>query len=779
MNKYLENKLKNMTPEELEIREKKRIELLEKNKEYQELLSNLKKDREQKELEKKEALKKKKEEEKEKLLLLQKEFEDDTNVTPDIVEIKEKRELISIERTYKKYILDNEDNYTLLEDFVNGSGNIVLIVSPCSSGKTYSINELFKGIKEKALVDPSISYVNLFINPARIMNIQNGNIYDFDTLIKETSSRKLSLNKNYSLVPELFPKVKDFIISEVNAAIKSEKRIKVNIVCDEAQEILNSRLYREGMRELTKDISELFKIKADVNVLYMTGTPDGVSSLEDLDINLVVNFVPEEKHITAKNLKIYCIDEKEDEANALLSIAAKQGNSMSKINNKAAIEDIKKALEDKGKTVNTVTSNDKEYYYETDEKNNANIVHYKNDTIQSITTSEKVLEGVTLSTSVIQAGTNNKFVPSGFEENIVVYPYDCDYENIIQYASRTRETYDSLNLIIKRCNTSRIRTREEIYKEEWEKMMIEKNSVDKYIAMLISDIKNIRKNTGYSKEKILGLMYQDIQEYMQNMKHFGEEVNFHNVLSVDRNFVVNIDMLTFEAFVWGKYASQFYYNPEELVKKICEKLNFENEPEFINFTAEEKIEEAEKISKREEANMSLQSLTKEEEGLLKMVIADKVSVSEIENEELRTKIKSITDYKNYKKFVKEYMYYGVKFEDIIKEIRDNASEKSLTKAAKKFRYARAIFLNNIYLKYNTVQFIEDNAVLKRFYKLNTSGNVIKQEITDEAIKQLIEDIHKKSGKKFKKREILNLIKSHFLTEERDKKLLIRKLREQI
>jgi len=749
------------------------------NEKWKSILLDLKEKRELRDKEQKETLKNKQKEEKEKLLLIQKEFEDDTNISPDIVEIKEKRELTKVKRTYKKFILDNEDNLTLLRGLLDGAGNISLIVSPCASGKTYSINELFKMDKERAIMDPSISYVNLFINPARIMNIQNGNIYNFDTLIKETSSKKLSLNKNYSLVPELFPKVKDFIISEVNEAIKNnkDKRIKVNIVGDESQEILNSRLYREGMRQLTKDISDLFKIKADVNVFYMTGTPDGVSSLEDLGINLVIEFTPEEKHITAKNLRVYLIGEKDDEANALLTLVSKQDNSMSKINSKAAIEDIKKALESKEKTVNTVTSNDKEYFYETDEENNENIVHYKNATIQSITTSEKVLEGITLSTSVIQAGTNNKFAPEGFEENIIVYPYDCDYENIIQYAARTRQTYESLNIIIKsNGKPSHILTREEIYKEEWENMMVEKKAVEKYINMLISDIKTIKRNTGYSKEKILGIMYQDIQEYMKTMKHFGEEVNFHSVLSVNKSFVVDVDMLTFEAYVWVKYTSQFYNNPKELVKKITDKLHFENEPEFINLSITEKIEEVEKLSQREEANLSLETLSKDDEEVLKMVIEDKISISDIEDEDLRLRIKAITDYKQYKKFIKEYMYYGASFEKIIAEIKNCKNEKTLVKAAKKFKYARGIFLNKIFLKYNTVQFIEDNAVLKKFYKLNKSGNVIRTKVTDTEINELIKDIESKSGRKFRKAEIVNIIKNHFVVEKSDKNYIIRRLR---
>ena len=144
------------------------------------------------------------------------------------------------------------------------------------------------------------------------------------------------------------------------AELSRKQNIKINIVIDEAQELLNARNYRKSVIEITDSIEKLLELNA--NVILLSGTTEGIRELFPFDY--IIDFEKEEKELTATNLNIYDYDKSISTYtfNDYILNILKQGtkNNIVHINSIKKIEQFNKALEKDFKT-NVLTSKDKNY----------------------------------------------------------------------------------------------------------------------------------------------------------------------------------------------------------------------------------------------------------------------------------------------------------------------------------------------------------------------------------------------------------------------------------
>lgn len=669
-----------------------------------------------------------------------------------LFELEQKKESEEIKRDYENFIGENESNLNLLKEIVKGKNQKILLQAPCSAGKTYTMDLLFKHI-EKSFNEDS-KYLNRFMNiilcPTRVLNIQNSKQYGFSHLIKETSSKIIEWNKNYSCVYEMFPKLYSFIVKEYAAG----KKGKVNIIIDESQQLLNDRHYRDGVKIITNLVDELQTLGIEFNIIYMTGTPEGIKPLFEYD--KIISFNSTKKHIHAKNLNIYECSDENDLMDLVVSVLDTQDNCLTQIQSKNGIERIKKTFENK-KEVNSLTSDDKKYTYMTNEDNTELLVVYDNKLLQQITESEKILPGVNLSTTCLNAGTNNKYCPEGFSENYVVSKVsDMHIEVMVQFFNRTRSTCENYNIFInKTAGKKKIVSRESIRKEEIAKL--------ERFECIVRDSIDILKNYGVSREDI----FNDTINYLKTMKIDGEIINFSNVISVDENLNVNIDMLTFENRVYQKYNEQFYYNKEALVSELKKYLNVEN----VNFYDDREctmkcaaIEDKQKEIK-EKAIQALENIKDEDICKIKAVLEKKSNINLL-NETDREKIKDFLAYRPYRKILNEFSFFEIPIEEIIAQIKKSKDKNNLKEVYAKYRKIQHKYLGSKFIKFGRVEIPESNIILSKFYKLNENGNIIQQKVNAEIVHELAAEINCSTNKYFNDKDVLNLIKNHFVLKKK-------------
>ena len=673
---------------------------------------------------------------------------------------------------YENKIGDNKNNVELLEKIVRGENQIILIDAPCGAGKTYICDYLFSGIK-KEYTKKGKKFLNTILCPTRIQNIQNSNKYDFKHLIKESSSRKIEFDTNYSCVYELFSKIVEFILEEH----KKGEEFLCNIIIDEAQELLNERGFREGVKALTSQLEMLRQMKIVCNIIYLSGTTEGLLGMpeginEIFNFDRIISFRSSKKEIKAKNLNIHVCDKDENFYDYITSSLVKQENNLTHLQNKKGIARIKKTFE-KTKKVSSLTSDDKSYTYKTNEEGTEMLVCYDNKLLKNITEEEKVVDGLNIATSCIESGTNNVYAPEGFAQNyICLSESDCQIESIIQFFNRTRCMYQDMNVYLKKSDVEKeILSREEIRECFLRTLNIHVDRVKKYIEF--------EKNSGADENDI----YNNVVNYLKIMQYGKEKAGFRGVISVNENLDLTIDMLSFEDIVYKEYSSRYYYNPEKLAEKITEKINVEN----INFYGN--IEIIQKCAKLEDTEVdkkkiALEALDSFDEIDIKQLEKVSKGIADIKTNE---KINNFLSYRPYKELLERLLFFGMEINEVLKDISKHRNEKNLKKVNKKYKKAMYIYLNKRYIESAKTKVIdlasvgyegfymengkdyssceievpESEVVLKNLYIINDAGNLKQTTITPKLLHNITTEINNYSEKYFTDEDTLKLIMNHF------------------
>lgn len=702
-----------------------------------------------------------------------------------------------IVQSYNQKILDNIENEILLNNiFQKEKGKLVLINSSCGSGKTYTIDKIFENIKKEheslpnkisteiksnldnifnysnesemnGLIDYFIentNFLNILLCPTRVQNQQNDQKYEMKCIISG-SNEYVKKNNSFSVVYEKF--------EEILKILELKNQIKVNIVIDEAHELLNSRTFRDSIKNITKSFDDM--LRKNCNIILMSGTTDGIKCLFDFDY--FIQFKKEIEESIAENL-IICEFDEDNYTGSSKKVFADYyfnyllngtTNNICHINSKNKIQQLEAALVSMDKKVHTLTSDDKEFFI--DEKNQ---IHFNNKTLENLIYKEEVFEGYTLATSVFENGTNNNFADDMTMSFIMVNgAKDCNIESIIQFANRTRKKYKNL-VIIKRKPKYKIdfKSRDEIRK-------IEEEKVNQNIYLANSFIRSLQIIKKYDDDKALCIYMKNFMDTVIDDGLYNEKMSMNCIYLDEENLKFEVDYLSFEKRIYEKYQSQFYFFPELLSDEIQKYLKVDNIKFVSNIENMQKIttselECADKI--KEKAIETLDNLEPNEMDILKEIIINRYEINSIKNDNIKTKIRDILKYKPYKNSIKELLFYGIDIESIIQDLLHYSKDYDLRNFNKKYKYSKAIWINTLYIEDKICNFPERKLILDTFYKMNKNNNLIKTTITNEIIKNLKDEINNFSIKRYNEKDVINLIKEHFILGENKKLYRIERLR---
>lgn len=688
------------------------------------------------------------------------------------------------EYKFDKHINDSKEIVEILEKIVREKNQTVLIDAPCGAGKTYVCDYLFEGIKAEYKKSGK-KFLNAILCPTRIQNIQNSNEYNFEHLIKESSSRKMEFGLNYSCVYELFSKITDLLLT----AHKSGEEFLCNLIIDEAQELLNERNFREGVKALTSQLEMLRSLGIECNIIYLSGTTEGILGIPEdttsiFKFDRILRLRSTNQEIKAKNLNLYVCSDKQDYYDYFCTVISKQDDCLTHLQSKNGIERVRKTFEGK-KKVNTLTSEDKGYTYKTNEDGTELMVVYDNELLQSVTESSKVTKGHNVHTSCMESGTNNNYAPEGFAQNyICLSERDCHIESMVQFLNRTRPVYEDINIFVKEGDIKKkIKTREEVRKALGEKL-----------AAHVERVKGFIEGEKSRSTNNIDL-YNNVRSYLEIMTYEGEKAGFRGVISVDEKLDLTIDMLTFESVVYKEYNANYYYNPEALLNKLEQEIKVEKSTIYkgnIEITQKCAKLGKDKIDYKKIALEALDKFTQKDIEKLERVIKNH---GDIESDEL---IKNFLDYRPYKELVKRLLFFGVEINKILKDISKFRGEKTLRKINKKYQKAMYVYLNRRYINsaeskkidlasvgyegfyvengkdYSTceIEVPESEIVLKNLYIINEAGNLKQTTLTPKLIHNITTQINNYSMKQYKDSDTLELIKNHFWLRNKGDKYVV-------
>jgi len=585
---------------------------------------------------------------------------------------------------FTEYIKDNPDNMELFISSFNNKGAETLIIAPTGSGKTHTINEVFKSINKtnndiKNEINNSINkedekifkaskefikefflnkegdIINLILCPNRIQNLQNEYSYDMKAIIgnkNNLSEYDLGETNNFSTVYDKISELTD-VISHYNNTLK--KNLKINICIDEAHLLIESLGYRKkSLNKLNEVISKVKENKG--SVVYMTATPE---PLMIMPFDTIIEFkkdsytAPADKGTIIKNGTeenfeevLYFLIKEMISDGKIPFIRYNSINGILRIMTKLTLEDNYTAL--------SVDSSDKGFCTTIDPSSGKELIVYNNLMFNDIINrsslpgtykGKKVNAYIT--TSMVEAGTNIKSI-DGVEDKALTPIFVCqDKNNIsinanIQFFNRVRYNVGEYVLVMpKKENEYRFRSIEEITKSE-------KKKLELYIKSFKMGLKSIMMRHSDKKE-IINIMKQDFNAILTD----GTKNNMNCIYLDEDTMEITYDMNIFWKGIYDKYILQYYYHQDLYAKRLNKELGIEFKEKLIdNIGVVELSNEAEKNVKN-----ILQ------EVLLNKNLQDEITNNNIRNDKL-IKIKHTISFNN----VKELMRLGISLIDSIEHV---------------------------------------------------------------------------------------------------------------
>lgn len=305
----------------------------------------------------------------------------------------------------------------------NGSKN--LVIAPTGSGKTYSIDAIFKQLKsdDKQLL--------CLLCPNRVQNLQNesSDDYSFEALIEGV--RLEETNENTRQVSAVYDKILD-----IRRFKKEHPDYSLRIVIDECQNLISANIFRKKAME---SIIQLIKDEIADSYTFITATYDSMCCMEFDSITLFEdkNYKPVFQSVDVRFASAGSFE------NLVMDTALKESKPYIRLNSKDMIQKLNTALRNTGKNSFSVTSTDKGYTTNPDGS-----ITYDNIIFDHITNNDDLYnrEGeadIIFATSLLDAGTNfTRYSPQSTPVFAVFNPRLMNLDEIEQAFNRFRPQKD-------------------------------------------------------------------------------------------------------------------------------------------------------------------------------------------------------------------------------------------------------------------------------------------------------------------------------------------------
>lgn len=313
----------------------------------------------------------------------------------------------------------------------NGAKN--LIIAPTGSGKTYSIDAIFRQMNAES----DGKQLLCLLCPNRVQNIQNekSDDYSFEALV---AGVQLDENEhNVRQISAVYDKVPSIISYK-----RAHPDCKLRLVIDECQTLISANVFRaQAVDAIMRMISENL---AD-SYTFITATYENMCcfSFDNIVLFEDKNYKPVFKSVNIKYAK-----QKKFE-NLVLDTAIHESKPYIRLNSVEMIKRVMATLKTTELNCHSVTANDKESTTKED-----GTVTYKNVIFEHIVNNDDLFnnEGeadVILATSLLDAGTNfTRYSPDSTPVFAVFSPQLMNIDEIEQAFNRFRPQKDSAGNVI-------------------------------------------------------------------------------------------------------------------------------------------------------------------------------------------------------------------------------------------------------------------------------------------------------------------------------------------
>ena len=322
-----------------------------------------------------------------------------------------------------------EGNMEYIKSLIELNGGAKnLIIAPTGSGKTYSIDAIFRQMNSES----DGKQLLCLLCPNRVQNIQNekSDDYSFEALV---AGVQLDENEqNVRQISAVYDKVPSIISYK-----KAHPDCKLRLVIDECQTLISANTFREQaidtiMRMISENIADSYT--------FITATYENMCcfSFDNIVLFEDKNYKPVFKSVNIKYAK-----QKKFE-NLVIDTAAHESKPYIRLNDTQMIKRVEATLSNMGKKCYSVTANDKASTTNAD-----GTVTYKNPIFDHIVNHDDLYnnEGeadVILATSLLDAGTNfTKYSPESTPVFAVFNPKLMNIDEIEQAFNRFRPQKDA------------------------------------------------------------------------------------------------------------------------------------------------------------------------------------------------------------------------------------------------------------------------------------------------------------------------------------------------
>lgn len=341
-----------------------------------------------------------------------------------------------IERTFTEKLTKNpeEGNMEAIKELIcqdNGARN--LIIAPTGSGKTYSIDAIFRQLSAES----DGKQLLCLLCPNRVQNIQNekSDNYNFEALIEGISLEDNGEDtRQISAVYDKLPEIRRYR--------KEHPDCKLRIVIDECHTLISANTFRE---RAVGSIMKLIQSGEADSYTFITATYENMCCFAFDNIMLFedVNYKPVFKSIDIR------FAAKSDFDNLIMTTALKESKPFIRLNEKERIKRLDKTLSKMGLNCQTVTADDKGY-----RTNNDGTVTYNNVIFDHIVNNDDLYnnEGdadIIFATSLLDAGTNfTKYSPESTPVFVICGENHMNIDEIEQSFNRFRPQKDENGNVI-------------------------------------------------------------------------------------------------------------------------------------------------------------------------------------------------------------------------------------------------------------------------------------------------------------------------------------------
>lgn len=499
----------------------------------------------------------------------------------------------------------------------------MLLVAPPGSGKTYSIDKIDKGILLLAV-------------PSRMQTLQVRKQYGMwavcgtdDNAVLDTKIESIDLSKCKKVV-FTYDKAEDIL-----AFVRMHKDEKYFLAVDEAHQLIKSSTFRKEATANLKKLIDYINADEKSQCIFMTATP---LSLITYDFDKIINCTTDEDVNFFENIEIVYNNENQciDTVHEIVMREISEGNRLLiRYNSYRDLNELSLRLKMGDIPYKMCTSKNKDFDLLTDEDGNK-FIKYKNEIYNQFVFESSLPDTkVCMVTSLIDEGGNIETIENvGQDENtsvifVVKRKQFFSLDSIQQFAARIRFKYKKLIIIINRFDENEENSEVYSYKEIFEKVYRQVNTVKKIVGNMI-ELLSLR----YSNPVILRYHLEKYLEVVDD----GYRLDM-GCIDLTDDFEIVVNDLRFQSVVFDKFMEQYYSSSENLVS-IIEK-RFEKKVQIV------------KVENHKFDNNALNEVilyfTEDKSSMLQ------VYNSKIYNSELKT-IEHSEIYKNAQKLIRTRRY---------------------------------------------------------------------------------------------------------------------------